>query len=84
MIIKDKNLPEILPCPFCGKPGELHVDEYAGFDNHKLYTVACGVSWGTDAVSQCYGQLTLDRDGEFSFCWKTAEEAIEVWNNRNP
>lgn len=73
MILKDDNLPEILPCPFCGRPGELY-QMYMG------YIVGCGTDF--DGGMKCQGQALSDRDCIFVNMLNSPEAAIEAWNTR--
>lgn len=65
--------PKVLPCPFCGAPGEFRhswLDTGAG-ENTIAWDVACG-------TFDCYAEDGMD------YCFDTKEEAATVWNKRTP
>lgn len=60
---------DLLPCPFCGAPGEIDMDEpspaYATRGARTTYLACC---------SKCSGMIEE--------WWETPEEAAEAWNGR--
>lgn len=61
--------PELLPCPFCGRPAKLR--EWPKFLGQKHFSVECTV----DHSFQCPSGR--------HYLLKTADEAVAAWNTRS-
>lgn len=64
------NLPDLLPCPFCG--GEAYAMIESDFERRNPWTAYC-------RCEKCYAQSTACGYSDYDKCLK---DAIEAWNRR--
>jgi len=69
------DLPQILPCPFCGDPASVEeVEAKSSVGSAVRFSVGCSEGDGADLCMGYQSLTTFNRRGE----------AIEAWNKRAP